>query len=50
MKPRKSSIETKGIIRKYLFQGLKQIEIAKLLSMSRQRIYYWIQKIRKEDI
>lgn len=49
MKPRKSSIEIKGIIKKYLVQGLRQCEIAKLLGMTRQRIHYWIHIIRKEE-
>jgi len=49
MKPRKSSVEIKGIVKKYLGQGLKQVEIATLLNMSRQRVHYWIRLIRGEE-
>jgi len=47
MKPRKSSLETEGAIRGYIRQGLKPTEIAKIMGMSRQRLNYWIGRIRK---
>ncbi len=49
MQKRKSSIEIKGIIKKYLGQGLKQVEIATLLGISKQKLHYWIRIIRGED-
>jgi transposase-like protein len=49
MKPRKSSLEVKGQIKRYISQGLRQPEIAKLLGMSRQRLFYWIKRMREEE-
>jgi len=49
MRPRKSSIEIKGEITKYLLQGLTQTQIGKIMNMSKQAINYWMQLIRKEE-
>ena len=49
MQTRKSSVEIKGQIKKYLFQGLTQSQIARVMNMSRQRIYFWIQRIRDDE-
>jgi len=50
MSTRKSSLEIKGSVKKYLSKGLRQSEIAKLLGLSRQNINYWVQMIRKEEV
>jgi len=49
MSTRKSSLETRGSVKKYLAQGLTGSEIARLLGSTRQRINYWIQIIREEE-
>ena len=46
---KKSKIEIKGAVKKYMGQGLTQIEMAKLLGMSRQAIHYWVSLIRGES-
>jgi hypothetical protein len=48
MKTKKSSIEIRGLIKRYLSQGLKPIEISRVMDMSRQAINYWVREIRNE--
>lgn len=49
MGTKKSSIETRGIVKKYLEKGLGQSEIARLLGVSRQAVNYWVQIIRQQE-
>ena len=49
MKREKAPLEIKGIIKKYMAQGLKPAEIGRVIFMSRQKVNYWIQIIRKEE-
>jgi len=49
MRQRKSSIEIMGMVKRYLSQGLTQPQIAKLMDMSRQRLFHWVKKIREEE-
>jgi len=48
MNHKKSKLELRGTIKKYLSVGLNNIEIARLLGMSKQAVHYWIKEIRRE--
>lgn len=48
-KVKKSRVELKGLVKRYVCQGLTQVEIAKLLGMSRQAVHYWVELLRKEE-
>jgi predicted transcriptional regulator len=49
MKKKISKLELMGLVKKYLSLGLKQVEIAELLDMSRPALHYWVKKIRRGD-
>ena len=49
MKSKTSPTELKGIIKRYILQGINQTDIAKIMGMSKQRIHYWIKVIREEE-
>jgi transposase-like protein len=48
MKFKISADEKKQIINDYLYKGLSQSEIARILGISRQLVRYWVLKINKE--